>query len=223
MQGTLHRKVHERHSLMKDLNEALAEISTIRSQIARATEFRGYGPATVAMTGLVAIAVASMQRRMFPDAVHNAAIYITIWSVTAVFATGIIGLEMIVRSRTIHSGLATEMILNAVEQLVPSGVAGVLVATVLIRVAPDAEWMIPGLWQVILSLGVFASTRFLPRAVLAVAAWYLLAGLVCLVWSAGARTLSPWAMGMPFGVGQILAAAILRWSSEDSYASTEES
>src|SRR5580704_3440127 len=109
---------------MKDLNQALAEISTIRSQIARATEFRGYGPVTVATTGLLAIAVASVQGRMFPDAIHNAEIYITIWSVAAVFATGLIGLEMVIRSRTIHSELATEMILNAVEQLVPSGVAG---------------------------------------------------------------------------------------------------
>ena len=208
---------------MKDLNEALAEISTIRSQIARATEFRGYGPATVAATGLLAIAVASVQGRMFPDAIHNGEIYIAVWSVAAVFAIGLIELEMVIRSRTIHSGLATEMILSAVEQLLPSGVAGVLVATVLIRVAPDSEWMIPGLWQTILSLGVFASTRFLPRAVLAVAVWYLLAGLVCLAWSAGTRTLSPWAMGVPFGVGQILAAAVLRWSSEIPDDSIKES
>jgi hypothetical protein len=199
---------------MKDLNEALAEISTIRSQIAHATEFRGYGPVTVAATGLLAIAAAAVQARRFPDAAHNPNIYIAVWSVAAVVATGLIGLETVIRSRTIHSGLAIEMILDAVEQLVPSAVAGILIAVVLIRTAPDSAWMIPGLWQIIFSLGVFASTRFLPRMVVAVAAWYLLAGLVCLAWSAGARALSPWAMGVPFGFGQVLAAAILRWSSE---------
>jgi len=199
---------------MKDLNEALAEISTIRSQIARATEFRGYGPLTVAVTGLLALAVAALQGRLFPEASHKVATYVTIWAVTAAFATALIGMEMVIRSRTIHSDLATEMILDAVEQLIPSAVAGILIATVLIQVAPEAEWMIPGLWQIIFSLGVFSSARFLPRSVLVVAAWYMLAGLICLTWSADIRMLSPWAMGVPFGVGQLIAAAILRWSSE---------
>jgi hypothetical protein len=60
---------------MKDLNQALAEINTIRTQIARATEFRGYGPVTVAATGLLAIAAAAVQTRGYPDAVHNVNLY----------------------------------------------------------------------------------------------------------------------------------------------------
>src|SRR5260370_29898505 len=36
---------------MRDLDKALADIFTIRSQIAAGTAFRGYGPATVAATG----------------------------------------------------------------------------------------------------------------------------------------------------------------------------
>jgi hypothetical protein len=35
---------------------------------------------------------------------------------------------MVIRSRTIHSGLATEMIFDAGEQRVPSVVAGILIA-----------------------------------------------------------------------------------------------
>jgi hypothetical protein len=36
---------------MNDLNKALGDISSIRRQVAHATEFRGYGPATLAGTG----------------------------------------------------------------------------------------------------------------------------------------------------------------------------
>ena len=36
---------------MRDLDKALADITAIRSQMARGAEFRGYGPATVAATG----------------------------------------------------------------------------------------------------------------------------------------------------------------------------
>ena len=40
---------------MKDLERALADITAIRSQMARGTQFRGYGPVTVATTGLLAL------------------------------------------------------------------------------------------------------------------------------------------------------------------------
>jgi len=71
--------------------------------------------------------------------------------------------------------------------------------------------MLPGLWQLIFSLGVFSSCRFLPRPMFGVGVWYLAAGLVCLVIENGERALSPWAMGIPFGVGQCLVAAVLQF------------
>ena len=39
---------------MKDLRQALSEIHTIRNQVARGTEFRGYGPASIAVSGILA-------------------------------------------------------------------------------------------------------------------------------------------------------------------------
>jgi len=225
MQCTLHCKANSpvfvESLIMKDLNEALTEITTIRRQIVRTAEFRGYGPVTVAMTGLVAIAAAEVQARLLPAAAHDVVIYLTLWISTAAIAISLIGFEMVTRSRTIHSSLGPEMILHAVEQLVPSGVAGALVTAVLIRVAPNTVWMLPGLWQILFSLGVFASARFLPRAVFVVAAWYLFAGLICLAIAASARTLSPWMMGLPFGIGQLIAAAILQWSETGTDGSFE--
>ena len=46
---------------MPDLHKALAEIDAIRTQVARGTEFRGYGPATVALTGLLALLASGIQ------------------------------------------------------------------------------------------------------------------------------------------------------------------
>jgi hypothetical protein len=56
---------------------------------------------------------------------------------------------------------------------------------------------------------------------LAVAFWYLFAGLVGLFWAATERTLSPWMMGLPYGIGQLLAAAILQWSETGTDGSFE--
>ena len=51
---------------MKDLERALSDITAIRSQLARGTEFRGYGPVTVATTGLMALLAAVMQALLLP-------------------------------------------------------------------------------------------------------------------------------------------------------------
>jgi hypothetical protein len=45
-------------------------------------------------------------------------------------------------------------------------------------------------------------------------AWYLFTGLFC-IGLADARALSPWAMGIPFGAGQLLVAAILLISRQE--------
>jgi len=76
--------------------------------------------------------------------------------------------------------------------------------------------MLPGLWSISFSLGIFASCRFLPRPMFAVGLWYLAAGLVCLVVESGPRELSPWAMGISFGVGQLLVALTLGYDYGDS-------
>src|SRR5437773_2740370 len=46
------------------------------------------------------------------------------------------------------------------------------------------------------------------------AAFYLLAGLVCLALAQGEHAFSPWAMGAVFGPGQLIGAAVLYWNLE---------
>ena len=126
----------------------------------------------------------------------------------AALAVIITAAEMIARSRREHGGLADEMLYAAVEQYIPAGVAGTLLTVVLYRFAPDALPLVPGLWQIVFSLGVFASSRALPRGMFAVGVWYLAAGLGSLA-LAEAAPFSPLAMAIPFGVGQFLMALVL--------------
>lgn len=193
---------------MNDLNKALSDISSIRRQMAHSTEFRGYGPATLAGTGALAMAAAGAQALWLPDPANHIPAYLTIWIGTALLSAAVIGVQMQTRTRRIHSGLADEMIRMAVEQFLPSVGAGALITLALVRNVPAALWMLPGLWQVIFSLGVFSSCRFLPRMVAAAGAWYLLTGLACIALG-DSRALSPWAMGIPYGAGQLLVAGIL--------------
>src|SRR5262249_40796303 len=194
---------------MGGLERAWGEVGGIGSQIARGTEFLGYGPITVALTGMLALTAAAVQSLWLPDPTANIVAYLALWIATATVSVILVGIEMVARSRRIHRLLADEMIHAATEQFVPAGVAGALLTFVLFRFAPQTLWMLPGLWQIVFSLGFFASCRSLPRPMFAVGVWYLAAGLATLAFTSEAHALSPWAMAVPFGIGQLLMAAIL--------------
>ncbi|HEX3941458.1 MAG TPA: hypothetical protein VHX11_08250 [Acidobacteriaceae bacterium] len=200
---------------MNDLDKALGDIGSIRRQVARSTEFRGYGPATLATTGVFALSAAGAQSLWVSDPAHHIARYLGIWAATAFLSAVFTGVQMYMRSRRIHSGMSDEMIHMAVEQFLPSLVAGLLLTLVLVYASPGAVWILPGIWQIVFGLGIFSSSRFLPRPILLAGVWYLLSGLVCMGFG-DARALSPWAMGVPFGVGQFLVAAILLAAAQRS-------
>jgi hypothetical protein len=194
---------------MRDLDRALADILAIRSQIAAGTAFRGYGPATIAVTGGLALATAILQFVWLDNSTIHPLSFFAGWTVCAIVSAGVIWVEMQARSRRHHSGLADAMIQQAVEQFLPAAAAGAMLAIMMGKFAPEALWMLPGLWQVLVSLGVFASARSLPRMVVFAGAWYFVAGFATLVVASQTHTLSPWTMGLPFMIGQLLLAAIL--------------
>jgi hypothetical protein len=112
-----------------------------------------------------------------------------------------------------------QMLHAALEQFLPAIVAGILLTAVVARAAPQSLWMLPGLWQMLFSLGVFASCRFLPRATFSVGVWYLATGMACLAIGPDALA-SPWEMGIPFGIGHLMVAGVLQFgyrrSNEES-------
>jgi hypothetical protein len=194
---------------MRDLNQALLDIDHIRDQLARGSEFHGYGPVTVAITGVLALVAASAQAWWIHDPALQIGRYLRLWGATAAFSFGFIVLEAIFRSRRAHGGMALSMLQSALEQFLPAIVAGGLLTVILPVAAPTGTWLLPGLWQVIFSLGVFASCRLLPRAIFIVGVWYLFCGLSCLALLGHAKSFSPWSMGAPFAIGQFLVAGIL--------------
>ena len=200
---------------MRDLDKALADITAMRAQMARGTEFQGDGPITVAATGVLALVAAGAQAILIPEPATSVFSYLALWVATAAASVILIAIEMVARSQRLHTGLADEMIHGATEQFIPAGVAGTLLTVVLYRVEFDVLWMLPGLWQIIFSLGFFASCRVLPRPMFAVGVWYLAAGLASLAFANGELMFSPWAMALPFGLGQLMMAAILYHSGKN--------
>ncbi len=199
---------------MTELRQALAEIRAIRTQVARGTQFRGYGPRSIAISGLLALGVAAVQASA--GAKHDLSGFLTVWVSVATISVILSAWETVTRARRVHDGFAKEMTHAAVEQFLPAIVAGILLTVVLVHTASEDGWMLPGLWELIFSLGIFASCRFLPRPMFGVGLWYMAAGLACIAIESLSKSLSPWAMGIPFGVGQLLVASVLQFGYGDS-------
>jgi hypothetical protein len=204
--------------MTKDLDEALTEISAIRSQMARTTVFRGYGPATVAATGLLAVVTAVLQAAWIDRPALHVTAYVTLWATAAALCATLVAVEMVARTRRVHGDLAQEMLFAALEQFVPAAVTGGLLTLMLPTVDASAAWLLPALWQLFVALGVFASCRFLPPPIYWVGTWYLVAGFATLVVGRGEFAFSPVAMGGSFGVGQLLTTAILYRHREEADA-----
>ena len=201
---------------MTDLERALSEITAIRGQMARATRFRGLGPVTTLATGAVALAAGSLQGALIKAPLQHLGAYLDLWVAAAILSLLLIGLEMITRSRRLHSNLADAMIRAAALDLAPAGAAGALITWVIIAYAPEAVWMLPGLWQIFFGIAVLAACRSLPHSLALIGVWYVGCGLIYLAHAHGGYALSAWSMAAPFALGQALAAVLLHLNIEPS-------
>src|SRR5258706_1101003 len=91
---------------MRDLDKALADITAIRAQMARGTEFQGYGPITVAATGVLALLAAGVQAILIPEPTAAVFSYLALWVATAAVSAILIAIEMVARAKRTHTRLA---------------------------------------------------------------------------------------------------------------------
>lgn len=197
-----------------ELREALDSIAAIRRRMAETEVFRGYRAVPIAFSALLALTGGLLQPVVVPHPERDVPAYVALWSAIALLSMAAAGLAMVLRDRVAGTSLTRPVTWLAIGQLVPCLVSAAAVTGVLVRVAPATGWALPGLWQVFFSQGVFASGRLLPRPAFAVALFYLAAGIATLILARGPHALSPWAMALPFGLGQLLSAAVLYWTLE---------
>ncbi len=191
-----------------ELREALTQITEIRSRLAGAELYRGYRALPVAFSGLVALGAGVVQAVWLEDPATEVGGYLALWVIAAGVSLVALGVEMAIRHWREASPWFPAVTAAALNLFFPPLVCGALVTLVIVRSAPGSVGLLPGLWQVFFSLGIFASLRVLPRPTRFVALFYLGSG--CVVLGLAPRVaFAPAAMAVPFCVGQFLAAAIL--------------
>lgn len=202
-----------------ELHEALRQITEIRQQMAHSHVFRGYRSLTVGFSGLLGLLAAALQSQWVAAPEADLGRYIGWWLGVAIVSLMVTGGEMFLKARQAGPGLSRDMTLLAVEQFLPCLAIGALLTMCIYASAQHVAWMLPGLWSLVFSLGVFASYRLLPRQALWIGVYYAVCGCLCLLTGSGDNAMAPWQMGVSFGGGQLLGAAMLYWNLERTDAS----
>jgi hypothetical protein len=195
-----------------DVSRALAQISEIHQQIAKGEVFRGYRSVPIALSSAIAIGAAWLQTPSL--GVTDPRGFVFYW-ITVALVAALVGASEIIYNYIVHEdGIERRRTRQVVGQFLPSILAGGVITISFLSLSAGLVPLLPGLWAICMGLGTFASRPYLPRASGFVALFYYAAGFVLLGMTHQADSLSGWWVGLTFGVGQLLAAAVLYWNLE---------
>jgi len=196
---------------MSEIESALNDIARLREQLAASSRFQGLAPGIVALTGVLALALGGWQYRTGQDD-------LLVWVLLAAVCTLMIGTEAIARARKLHRAMADRMLGTTLNRFLPVATAGAILGVVVLVRLPDHARLLPGAWQLLMGVGVFAVLSNLPRRMIVAGLFYFGAGTLSLLLAGPQGPATPVLMALPFGLGQLLVAAILhRASSETSH------
>jgi hypothetical protein len=195
------------------IHQALDRISEIHQQVARGEVYRGYRSLPAALTGILALAAALVQ----PLAIGvdpSPIAYVAFWVAVAPLGFLTCGGEIILAFVKESDSRARKRTRIVASQFVPCLVAGTLITATIVMSFPSAIALLPGIWAVLYGLGTFSVRPYLPRRSGWVALFFIVCGGAMLSMAESGASLSPWGMGLTFGVGQFLTALILYWDLE---------
>lgn len=194
-----------------DVQRALAQVAEIHGQLARTQVYRGYRSTPMALTGVLAVVAGFLQPRYVPAGTSLR--FPEFWVVVAVASFLLVAGELTLEYFTGMGSGDRRITGRVVGQFLPSLAAGGLLTLALGGSAAHIA-LLPGIWAVLFSLGIFASRPYLPQGVGWVGLFYLAAGAVLLALAPDGTSLAPWGMATAFGLGQLYMGLVLYWNLE---------
>jgi hypothetical protein len=198
---------------MPSIHQALEQIDHIRAAFSRSRLFRGYRSGSAIGTAIIAITAAMVQYAWVVDPVDDLAEYMIVWAAAAVLSLALVVGRSMLLLRQDGGVVQRELMIKVLAQLAPALVSGLLVTLAIAMFHANYAGLLPGLWMMLFSLGIFATRAHLPKWILVVAGFYLLAGLITMTLTP-VNAMKPAVMGSAFAIGQLLAAAVLHLSLE---------
>jgi hypothetical protein len=202
-----------------DVPRALEQIAEIHDQLARASVYRGYRSVPIALSGLIGLAAAWLQ----PQSVNADPVGFVIYWLAIGGCAAFVGASEIAYNYVVHDeARARRSTRLVVGQFLPSLLGGAIITASFVHLSAELVTLLPGIWAICFGIGTFASCPYLPRAGVWVALYYYAAGILLLWIAGGPETLNGWKVGGTFGIGQLLAAAVLYWNLEQTVDGTDD-
>jgi hypothetical protein len=192
-----------------DITNALDRIEEIHAQLAKGEVFRGYRPVPVAVAGGVGLVAGWLQPWLLPTGDDGTG-FLWYWLSVAALNVALIGGVIAVGYRRVPDPFARRHTRRVVGQFLPCLAAGAAVSLALPALDPGLVRLLPGLWALLLGLGIFASRPYLARATGWVALYFVLAGSALLAFPTVELARLGALHGTVFGVGVLASAVVLR-------------
>jgi hypothetical protein len=193
---------------MTDLERALADIAEVRERLGHLQRFRGYSGLAAILSGVLAIAAGPLQALLVPHVqnVHEGHLYFALWFVCC--AASVLVNYGAIAHWYVNDATARDRWQTATVGLsmIPSLVLGAMLSFALLRANLFA--FLPGVWYGCYGVGLFASRTMVPRAVVPIAAGFMVAGMG-LLFVPPAIALQWWVLPLGFGAGQLAIGIII--------------
>jgi hypothetical protein len=197
------------------VDEALGQIAEIHDHLARGEHYRGFHPFAVAASGAIGLLAGFAQPIVFAlrDGLGET-IFPVYWLVVAAIAGGA-GVAPVVANYLQHEDeFSRRKTRRLAGQFLPCVVAGMCATLAATRVGWQVNVLLPGIWMLLFSLGIFAARPFLPRSIGWVGLFYLLTGALLLARPITNLDTIGWVVGGTFALGQAATAFVLHRNQE---------
>jgi len=194
-----------------EIQRALDQIAEINRHLAKTEICRAFRSVPVGMTGIVAIAGCLLMPAMLAQ--PTPAGFVGFWVTLAILNVALISVQVTAEYLAAVSR-ERNLIRRVIGQFFPSVAAGAVITLVFAWAARDLVSYLPGLWMLIISLGLFSARPYLPRTLGWVALFYGAAGTILLMKTPDNLMSANLFMGAVFGSGQLLTSLVFYWNLE---------
>jgi len=203
-----------------ELDKALSQLSEIRGHIAKTETFHGLKTIPLSLTGAGAFAAALLQPLWIEDG--RPVSFILYWSGVAALNILIFAAALLYNSYH-HTEVEKQVTRQILMQFCPCLLIGGLLAITACIFKGQLPYFMPGIWCMILALGIFSSRPYLPPNIVFAGGYYVLAGLALFLCVKKGVSLNAWSMGLSFGIGQLIAALLFYFDLERNHGKEKDS
>lgn len=198
------------------LENAISNLALIQSRLQGDEKVQCFRWLTTLSSGTIGIVAAVLQPSWIARPIQQPMAYLNYWTCVALLAGSIAAAEIAIRYVWRSTPMRRRQTREALLDFAPCVVVAAVASYFLAAAQPHYSQLLPALWMLCFSQGLLSLRRKLPAPTIYVAAYFLIAAVASIRLIDTKYSLSGWVMGLTFGAGELLLAAVLYLGVKDS-------